>query len=330
MATRLDLPPNAVQNAVLVIKLYPSNHDTSPFNSVIEAVTAHTQDRLLVVLHNVLHPDAIVPVDEWVNITRLLTRVYVRATGVAQKMNKILMRIDVQLRDLLTSDGAEWKGVEWTVPWDVVFTIGEDNPPLPSHVSPTKLPPITSSRADFEAQKLSSGASSEKDQLPVVALGGTFDHLHAGHKILISIGAFLATEKLIVGVTSDALLVKKTNKEVLEPIGLRMDNVHDLLSIFKPTIKPDIVPIEDVYGPTGWDPNVQGLVVSKETLEGAASIAKHRKEKGFPELRTFVIDVISATAESIDDSDMTALRSAKMSSTFIREWIVEQRKESSS
>ena len=36
---------------------------------------------------------------------------------------------------------------------------------------------------------------------PVVALGGTFDHLHAGHKILLSMGAWIAKEKLIIGVT---------------------------------------------------------------------------------------------------------------------------------
>lgn len=39
------------------------------------------------------------------------------------------------------------------------------------------------------------------NQYPVVALGGTFDHLHAGHKILLSMGAWLASRKLIVGVT---------------------------------------------------------------------------------------------------------------------------------
>lgn len=36
---------------------------------------------------------------------------------------------------------------------------------------------------------------------PVVALGGTFDHLHAGHKILLSMAAWIAKEKVIVGVT---------------------------------------------------------------------------------------------------------------------------------
>ena len=36
---------------------------------------------------------------------------------------------------------------------------------------------------------------------PVVALGGTFDHLHAGHKILLSMAAWIAGKKVIVGVT---------------------------------------------------------------------------------------------------------------------------------
>ena len=33
------------------------------------------------------------------------------------------------------------------------------------------------------------------------ALGGTFDHLHAGHKILLSMAAWFARKKVIVGVT---------------------------------------------------------------------------------------------------------------------------------
>lgn len=37
--------------------------------------------------------------------------------------------------------------------------------------------------------------------IPVVALGGTFDHLHAGHKILLSMSAWIASARLIVGIT---------------------------------------------------------------------------------------------------------------------------------
>lgn len=35
----------------------------------------------------------------------------------------------------------------------------------------------------------------------VTALGGTFDHLHAGHKILLTMSAWITTKRLIVGIT---------------------------------------------------------------------------------------------------------------------------------
>ena len=66
----------------------------------------------------------------------------------------------------------------------------------------------------------------------------------------------------------DALLQNKSNKHVLEKLSTRIQRVRDFLTFFKPEITPEIVPITDVYGPTGWDPNVQALVVSKETLSG--------------------------------------------------------------
>lgn len=104
---------------------------------------------------------------------------------------------------------------------------------------------------------------------PVVALGGTFDHLHAGHKILLSMGAWITSRKIIVGVTDDALLVNKSDRTILEPLDQRIARVRGFLSLVRPDIEYEIVPIDDVYGPTGWDPDVQGLVVSKETLNGA-------------------------------------------------------------
>ena len=51
---------------------------------------------------------------------------------------------------------------------------------------------------------------------PVVALGGTFDHLHAGHKILLSMAAWIAARKIIVGVTG-----KNRNFQVKGRIPIR-------------------------------------------------------------------------------------------------------------
>ena len=58
---------------------------------------------------------------------------------------------------------------------------------------------------------------------------------------------------------------------MLEPLEVRTARTRKFLALFRPDIVHDVVPINDVYGPTGWDPNVQGLVVSRETLPGAAS-----------------------------------------------------------
>jgi len=65
--------------------------------------------------------------------------------------------------------------------------------------------------------------------------------------------------------------VNKANKHVLEPLALRISRVRSFLALFKPNLEYDIVPIQDVYGPTAVDPNIQGLVVSKETLSGGAA-----------------------------------------------------------
>ena len=66
----------------------------------------------------------------------------------------------------------------------------------------------------------------------------------------------------------DALLTKKDNRDVLENLAERMQAVHRFVELFKPSLVYDIVPIHDVYGPTATDPNIQALVVSKETVSG--------------------------------------------------------------
>jgi pantetheine-phosphate adenylyltransferase len=38
-------------------------------------------------------------------------------------------------------------------------------------------------------------------------VGGTFDHLHAGHKILLSMTVWLASRKVIVGVSGELVVV---------------------------------------------------------------------------------------------------------------------------
>jgi pantetheine-phosphate adenylyltransferase len=65
--------------------------------------------------------------------------------------------------------------------------------------------------------------------------------------------------------------VNKANKHILESLPYRIDRVRSFLTLFKPNLEYDIVPIQDVYGPTAVDPDIQALVISKETLSGGAA-----------------------------------------------------------
>lgn len=60
------------------------------------------------------------------------------------------------------------------------------------------------------------------------------------------------------------------------------------------------------------------------------SVDKERSRKDLPALQTFVIDVISADSPKLDHEDAELLKQTKMSSTFIREWIVKQKLEEAS
>ncbi len=144
----------------------------------------------------------------------------------------------------------------------------------------------------------------------------------------------------------DALLTKKDNRDVLESLRERIQGVHRFMELIKPSLVYDIVPLHDVYGPTATDPNIQALVVSKETASGgkagkclmtvvalfgdvfmySCQVDKCREEKGLPRLKTLVIDVISHRSHRLEAEDVEALKQAKMSSTYIRQWIVSRQK----
>lgn len=71
------------------------------------------------------------------------------------------------------------------------------------------------SRTDKKAESESEPVATQPE---TVALGGTFDHLHAGHKILLTMACWLARRRVIVGITDDVLLGSKQYKDLLQSL----------------------------------------------------------------------------------------------------------------
>lgn len=169
-----------------------------------------------------------------------------------------------------------------------------------------------------------------------VCLGGTFDHLHPGHKLLLGAATLLLAVPsgegarpctLLVGVSGDALLRNKECASELQPWEVRARSVVDFVS----TVLDDAtaraheatptelrarlrggaavvrcVAIDDAFGPTVTDEDIGALVVSGETRGGGWAINERRAARGWAALDVYEVDVLDAG------------RGAKISSTEIR------------
>ena len=81
-----------------------------------------------------------------------------------------------------------------------------------------------------------------------VVLGGTFDRIHAGHKLLLAMSALCAQKRLLIGVSRGALLDKKELKDLMHPIELRSRRLFQTLYCMRPSVAYQVVPIDDPFG----------------------------------------------------------------------------------
>jgi len=75
------------------------------------------------------------------------------------------------------------------------------------------------------------------------------------------------------------LYVEKVLNELMQPIDVRLDSVHQFASDIKPSLQFNAVPITDPFGPAVTDPQLGCIVVSAETVAGGNSINVKRMEK---------------------------------------------------
>ena len=90
-----------------------------------------------------------------------------------------------------------------------------------------------------------------------VVLGGTFDRLHSGHKMLLSSAILRCSKRLTICVTDGPMIKTKKLFELIEPCEIRISKLREFLNDIEPRLQYNIVPITDPYGPTAEDPNLQ-------------------------------------------------------------------------
>ncbi len=140
-----------------------------------------------------------------------------------------------------------------------------------------------------------------------VAIGGTFEELHAGHVKLIY-EAFKIGDEVCIGLTSDMFALKTKKRKVLS-YNERYANLKKLIEKSRWRIKYTIFKINDPYGPTIKQPDINAIVVSTETFKNAWRINLIRLKKDMKPLLIYVINLVETeTGEKISSSGILERR----------------------
>ena len=124
-----------------------------------------------------------------------------------------------------------------------------------------------------------------------VAVGGTFDELHKGHKALL-MKAFDVGEHVQIGLCSDNFVKRLSKPHVTASYEQRLKDLEAFLQKNMLSERAEIVRIDDPFGVTLTDRSIEALIVSKETEPTASLINKKRKEAGLPPLQILTIEMI--------------------------------------
>lgn len=124
-----------------------------------------------------------------------------------------------------------------------------------------------------------------------VAVGGTFDVLHRGHRKLI-MKAFEIGNHVLIGLCSDAFLKKLMKPHGIAPYAQRLEELKNFLKQNGFLEMAEITPLDDAYGVTLSDKRIDAIVVSAETEPRARQINEKRNSLGMPPLPIVTVKMV--------------------------------------
>ena len=142
-----------------------------------------------------------------------------------------------------------------------------------------------------------------------VAVGGTFDELHRGHRVLLT-KAFEIGERVAIGLCSDKFVAKMGKPHVTAPYAERLKELEAFLKDLGVSGRVEFVPLDDPFGTTLSGSCIEALVVSEETKSVALEINKKRREARLPQLG--VVTVVMVPSENCAPISTTRIRRGEM------------------
>lgn len=133
-------------------------------------------------------------------------------------------------------------------------------------------------------------------------LGGTFDHLHAGH-IYILTAAFNSAKHITIGITSDAFVTDKQLSNIIQPYSIRKQVLEKHLLKMDVSNRVSYELLDDIYGSAGKRDDIDAIVITSDSKPNAIKLNEKRVELNLPKLPLIHVSLLKdADGESISST----------------------------
>jgi predicted metal-dependent HD superfamily phosphohydrolase/phosphopantetheine adenylyltransferase len=146
-------------------------------------------------------------------------------------------------------------------------------------------------------------------------LGGTFDHLHPGHLLLLTVSALLC-QSLGIGITHESILGHKLNKDYIQPWTIRRQKVQEFLTLIKKDLQLDLFELFDPISKAGSE-DYDIVILTSEVAQAFEKINSVRLENNLAPLAKFIIDLVEISQVKISSSDIRTHLDHKNSGKYI-------------
>jgi pantetheine-phosphate adenylyltransferase len=133
-------------------------------------------------------------------------------------------------------------------------------------------------------------------------VGGTFDRFHAGHQKLLDT-VFAASDFVTIGISTEKLYKNKLLANIIESFETRKKYVQTFVNNNNVEDRVNIIAIDDIYGTTLQEKNIDAIFVTEKNKEAAGLINEKRKVIGFPPLHIVLVPFVKGNDGKVISSD---------------------------